>query len=179
MTKRVRTGPNPRGWRRLGHDGPVQYGASSHPASGLDFDVVDEQPRLRRAHQGGRTGCRWHSPPVSRKPPCWDGPSRVKFVAAFFNAEPQAERVFDRYRASLLRHAQETETVRDRPTVLYGSAYQGAWYIAGGQSYFANLAKDAGRAVSLGRRPQRGQQARQYGDCHDAGTERGLLDKSE
>ena len=68
----------------------------------------------------------------------------VKFVAAFFNAEPQAERVFDDIERRYFAMRKRTEVVRDRPTVLYGSAYQGAWYIAGGQSYFANLAKDAG-----------------------------------
>ncbi len=68
----------------------------------------------------------------------------VKFVAPFFDAEPQAERVFDDIERRYLAVRKKAEGLRSRPTVVYGNAYQGAWYIAGGRSYFANLVRDAG-----------------------------------
>jgi len=68
----------------------------------------------------------------------------VKFVAAFFDAEPQAEKVFDDIERRYLAVRKKVEGVRSRPTLMYGNAYQGVWYIAGGQSFLANLARDAG-----------------------------------
>jgi iron complex transport system substrate-binding protein len=68
----------------------------------------------------------------------------VKFVAAFFDAEPQAERVFDDIERRYLEVRRKVERITDRPTVVHGSGYRGAWYIAGGKSYFANLVRDAG-----------------------------------
>lgn len=68
----------------------------------------------------------------------------VKFVAAFFDAEAAAERVFDDVERRYLAMAAKTRGVHLQPTVLYGSSYQGSWYIAGGKSYFANLVRDAG-----------------------------------
>lgn len=68
----------------------------------------------------------------------------VKFVAVFFDAEAAAERVFDDLERRYLAMAAKTRGVHLRPTVLSGNSYQGSWYIAGGQSFFANLVRDAG-----------------------------------
>ena len=68
----------------------------------------------------------------------------IKFVAAFFNAEARAERIFNNIEQRYLSLAAKTKNVDHTPTVVYGSSYQGVWYIAGGKSYIANLIKDAG-----------------------------------
>lgn len=68
----------------------------------------------------------------------------MKFVAVFFNAEAEAERVFNGIESRYLAVRDKAAAVRHRPTVMYGSSYQGSWYVAGGKSFFANLAKDAG-----------------------------------
>ncbi len=68
----------------------------------------------------------------------------VKFVAVFFDADAEAERVFDDVERFYISMRKKTEGVRHRPTVMYGTSYQGTWYIAGGRSYLANLVKDAG-----------------------------------
>ncbi|OPY60602.1 MAG: corrinoid ABC transporter substrate-binding protein [Syntrophorhabdaceae bacterium PtaU1.Bin034] len=68
----------------------------------------------------------------------------VKFVAAFFDAEAEAERVFDDLEKRYVAMLKKVEAVRLRPTVMYGNSYQGSWYVAGGKSYFANLVRDAG-----------------------------------
>jgi iron complex transport system substrate-binding protein len=68
----------------------------------------------------------------------------IKFVAAFFDAEAEAERVFEDIEKRYITMCKKTEAVRHRPTVMCGSSYQGTWYIAGGRSYLANLIRDAG-----------------------------------
>jgi iron complex transport system substrate-binding protein len=68
----------------------------------------------------------------------------IKFIAAFFNAEAEAERIFDDIERRYLAMAAKARNVNDRPTVMYGTSYQGSWFIAGGKSCFANLVKDAG-----------------------------------
>lgn len=68
----------------------------------------------------------------------------IKFIAAFFDVEAEAERVFNDIEHRYLAMAAKTRQVRHRPTVLYGNSYRGSWYIAGGKSYFANLVRDAG-----------------------------------
>jgi len=68
----------------------------------------------------------------------------VKFIAAFFDVETEAERVFNDIERRYLAMAAKTRVIPHWPTVMYGSSYQGSWYIAGGKSYFANLVRDAG-----------------------------------
>jgi iron complex transport system substrate-binding protein len=68
----------------------------------------------------------------------------IKFIAAFFNKEAEAERVFDdivlRYEAL----AEKTRTVSRRPTVVCGVGRRGIWYMPGGASYAARRLVDAG-----------------------------------
>ena len=75
----------------------------------------------------------------------------VKFIAAFFNKEVQAERVFDgivlRYNAL----AQKTRTVCSRPTVICGVGRRGTWHMPGGRSYVAQLIADAGAEYKWGK----------------------------
>lgn len=68
----------------------------------------------------------------------------LKFIALFFNKEAQAESLF----AKTVQKYQEltalTASVSQSPTVFTGSAYQGTWYMPGGQSFAAAFLRDAG-----------------------------------
>lgn len=68
----------------------------------------------------------------------------VKFIAAFFDTEAEAERVFSDLERRYLAMAVKTRGIRNRPTVMYGTSHQRTWYVAGGKSCFANLVRDAG-----------------------------------
>ena len=68
----------------------------------------------------------------------------IKFIAAFFDKEEEANRIFqemvDRY--SSMREM--AGGVEERPTVLNNAPYQGSWWVAGGRSHAARLIEDAG-----------------------------------
>jgi iron complex transport system substrate-binding protein len=68
----------------------------------------------------------------------------IKYTSLYFNSESAANRVFDgiaeRYRAVAELAAQAPE----RPSVFTGGLWGGAWYVPGGQSYFARFLADAG-----------------------------------
>lgn len=67
-----------------------------------------------------------------------------KFIAAFYDKEAEAAQIFDtiveRYQAAKAL----TEGKTDRVTVLINTAYEGAWYLPGGESFAAILLRDAG-----------------------------------
>ena len=68
----------------------------------------------------------------------------IKFIAAFFNATEEADKIFnataDRYEALL----QKVHAIQDRPTVFCGAPYSNVWHMAGGDSYLARIIRDAG-----------------------------------
>ena len=68
----------------------------------------------------------------------------MKFIAAFFDKDVEAERQFagiaHRYEAEVAR----TRTVSSRPTVFCDMDYQGTWLMPGGGSYIATYLQDAG-----------------------------------
>lgn len=68
----------------------------------------------------------------------------LKFIAAFFNKEAEAETLFTKIAQEYQELAALTAAVSQRPTVFTGSAYQGTWYVPGGQSYAAAFLRDAG-----------------------------------
>lgn len=67
-----------------------------------------------------------------------------KFVAAFYNAEADAEQAFDR----TVTHYEELQAlVRNtdtKPSVLIGTPFEGTWYVPGGDSFAATYLYDAG-----------------------------------
>ncbi|MEZ5584172.1 MAG: ABC transporter substrate-binding protein [Candidatus Competibacteraceae bacterium] len=70
----------------------------------------------------------------------------LKFTAALFNKEREAERLFD---AIAGRYQAYTELTRDlppatRPTVLTGALYGSVWFVPSGNSYLAQLLRIAG-----------------------------------
>jgi len=70
----------------------------------------------------------------------------IKFMAAFFNKEAVANRVFD----DIAKRYGELELlargVDHRPTVLAGAPFRGTWHVPGGASFKARLLHDAGGA---------------------------------
>jgi len=68
----------------------------------------------------------------------------LKYIAAFFNLEERAEKQFAEVAKGYDRLCALARGVKHRPTVFTGSNHRGTWYMGGGNSYFANLLKDAG-----------------------------------
>ena len=68
------------------------------------------------------------------------------FTALFFNQEAQAQQVFSKIATAYESLVELTAALSERPTVFSGFSYEGTWYMSGGQSYAAQLLKDAGAA---------------------------------
>ncbi len=68
----------------------------------------------------------------------------IKFLAAFFNQEREAERIFDEISSRYEATAEKVRGVSPRPSVFCGSPYRGLMYIHGGKSCASKLLQDAG-----------------------------------
>jgi iron complex transport system substrate-binding protein len=68
----------------------------------------------------------------------------IKFVAAFFEAGPLADRIFSRIEKRYQTLKGLTENVANKPTVLCGAPYSGVWHVPGGESFAARIIFDAG-----------------------------------
>ena len=67
-----------------------------------------------------------------------------KFIGAFYDQEDVAAAEFDRVKAAYNETKALAEIVTEKVTVITNTDYQGTWYVPGGQSFAANLMKDAG-----------------------------------
>ncbi|MDZ4766007.1 MAG: ABC transporter substrate-binding protein [Chloroflexota bacterium] len=80
----------------------------------------------------------------------------IKFTAAFFNAEADANAEFDAIAGEYESLVALAASVEEQPSVLW-SAYTTwgeAWFISGGQSYIGQLLRDAGAIQVLGDAPE-------------------------
>jgi iron complex transport system substrate-binding protein len=68
----------------------------------------------------------------------------VKFTAAFFNREAEANAYFDALAARYEDLTALAASAETRPTVMVNAMFGETWFIAGGQSYIARLIADAG-----------------------------------
>ncbi len=68
----------------------------------------------------------------------------IKFIAAFFNKEQEADSLFSEVEKNYLKIKEYKNITKKKPTVLHGSLIAGTWYVPGGDSYIANLYADAG-----------------------------------
>lgn len=72
----------------------------------------------------------------------------LKFTAAFYNKEAAAERFFDdlarRYRVYAARARKIP--AQQKPTVFGGALFRDTWHVPGGESFVAELIRDAGGA---------------------------------
>jgi iron complex transport system substrate-binding protein len=80
----------------------------------------------------------------------------IKFIAAFFDAETEAEQLFNdiAQRYESLRNRIPSE--QEKPTVFCGAPYSGAWHVAGGESYMGRAIRDAGGDYLWSDTPQQG-----------------------
>ncbi len=68
----------------------------------------------------------------------------IKFMALFFNEEAEAAAIFDGVAREYTQLAALTATVDERPTVFVNTPFQGTWNVPAGESYVAQLLRDAG-----------------------------------
>lgn len=68
----------------------------------------------------------------------------LKFTALLFNQEEIANEEFAAIANRYQTLQAQTQSLTDLPTVFSGSPFQGAWYVPGGDSYFAQFFVDAG-----------------------------------
>ena len=67
----------------------------------------------------------------------------AKFIAAFFNMEHKADELFTDLENRYSKVKLEISHINDKPDVISGYHYKGVWYMPGGQSYLAQLLRDA------------------------------------
>jgi iron complex transport system substrate-binding protein len=80
----------------------------------------------------------------------------IKFIAAFFNKEQEAEVIFKKTANAYEKLAANVRSVAIKPTVLLNAPYKGEWWIPGGQSYVATFMKDAGATYLWAEDPSQG-----------------------
>jgi iron complex transport system substrate-binding protein len=68
----------------------------------------------------------------------------VKFIATFYNAEAEAQTVWQEIEREYNSASERAQAVGDSPTVLADVPFEGTWYVPGAQSYVAQLINDAG-----------------------------------
>lgn len=68
----------------------------------------------------------------------------IKFVAAFYEKEEEADKIFNQIEAKYQSLVSLVENVPSKPSVFVGMPWNGNWYVAGGKSFQAQLFKDAG-----------------------------------
>ncbi len=105
---------------------------------GTGIPQFDTHPKLLEAgFKTGVAGNYMESSPLARAE--W-----IKFVAAFFNRENVAEKLFSQMEESYHAQAERVRGLKDRPTVFCGMPLQSTWYMPGGGGYIATFLRDAG-----------------------------------
>ncbi len=68
----------------------------------------------------------------------------IRLVGMLIGLEEQAEEIFEGIESRYLHLKGLTEGVAHRPKVMSGELHSGSWYVVGGESYLAQLFRDAG-----------------------------------
>ncbi len=68
----------------------------------------------------------------------------IKFVAAFFDKEKEADEIFNGISERYNKLTKLTQNITYRPTVFTEAEFSGVWYEPGGNSYMSKLLNDAG-----------------------------------
>ena len=68
----------------------------------------------------------------------------VKFLAAFYNVSDEAASKFNKIAQEYNQLAKMCDTIKYKPKIMSGLPWKGAWYVPGGDSYPAQMVKDAG-----------------------------------
>lgn len=67
----------------------------------------------------------------------------IKFVAAFYNKEKEADSIFNKIEQNYTKAATLAKNTEKTPTVLSGNMFKDVWHVPGGNSYVAQFLKDA------------------------------------
>lgn len=70
----------------------------------------------------------------------------IKYTAAFFNREAEANFVFDEIAVNYADLVELAADQEERPSVLVNAMFSGTWFVSGGASYAAQVIADAGGA---------------------------------
>jgi iron complex transport system substrate-binding protein len=140
----------------------IGYGASVNVEKALELapDLImtygsgapeyDAHPVLIQAGQKVVVNAEWlDTSPLGRAE--WG-----KFIAAFFNKEADAEKIFADKSASYNELKALTANLDEKPSVFTGSDYQGTWNMPGGKSFVAAFLADAGAAYPWSDDPSTG-----------------------
>lgn len=73
----------------------------------------------------------------------------IKFTAMLLGIEEQTNKQFDEIEKKYNDLKQIAATVPQKPTVLSGELHSGNWYVVGGNSYLAQLFRDAGASYFM------------------------------
>ncbi len=68
----------------------------------------------------------------------------IKLVGALFNKDDEADKIFTKIETDYLSLKELTKKIKTKPTVFTGMPWNGSWYVPGGESFQAQLFKDAG-----------------------------------
>ncbi|MDP4207876.1 MAG: ABC transporter substrate-binding protein [Bacteroidota bacterium] len=68
----------------------------------------------------------------------------VKFLASFYNMADVADKKFSSIEKKYLQLSELCNKIKDKPKVMIGLPWKGAWYVPGGDSYIAQLIDKAG-----------------------------------
>lgn len=68
----------------------------------------------------------------------------IRFIAAFFGADAAADDLFEAVAERYTDLARRARRQRDRPSVFLNANWRGTWFMAGGESFSAQLLDDAG-----------------------------------
>jgi iron complex transport system substrate-binding protein len=80
----------------------------------------------------------------------------IKFLAAFFNKEQEAETIFTTVVTAYEAMAIRTKTIAAKPTVFLNAPFNGEWWIPGNNTYLVRFLQDAGAAYLLADDPSDG-----------------------
>ncbi|TYA92230.1 ABC transporter substrate-binding protein [Seonamhaeicola marinus] len=67
----------------------------------------------------------------------------IKFIAAFFNKEKEADSIFNTIESSYLKAKELAANVNNKPVVFSGSMFKDVWNVPGGKSFVAKYLEDA------------------------------------
>lgn len=68
----------------------------------------------------------------------------IKFTAAFFNKEREADSLFNSVMSNYDRQIERAANAESTPSILPGLTFKGVWYMPAGNSYMSRLFTDAG-----------------------------------
>lgn len=112
-----------------------------HPQAVMTTAYNAEDENSRRMKQTGLTliyNIEWQEPSLLGRAE-W-----IKFMAAFFDKEVLADSLFREVERQYFEVKAQTATLTKRPSIFSGQDFRGTWSMPGGQSYTAQLFRDAG-----------------------------------